>query len=174
MEYFEELLNRPAPKEPVNIQPAVTTWRSSVLCLQKTKFGKQSYISKWQSSSTLRHPVRGTKSGHRYICGDALPALCDDLGENEVPTQIGRRDIASSFQKGDLSMCSLLSIPGKVFNIILLNRLKDAVDPHLRNHQAGFRKNQSCAGQIVTLRITRHFTSIFRQNVAGWRFALLL
>ena len=45
---------------------------------------------------------------------------------------------------------TLLSIRGKVFNTVLLNRLKDAVDPHLRDHQAGFRKNRSCADQVVT------------------------
>ena len=59
----------------------------------------------------------------------------------------------------DLSQCSnyrgitLLSVPGKVSNRVLLNRLKDAVDFHLRDHQAGFKKNQSCADQIVTLHI---------------------
>ena len=31
--------------------------------------------------------------------------------------------------------------PDKVFNRVLLNRLKDAVDPHIRDHhQAGFRE----------------------------------
>lgn len=34
-----------------------------------------------------------------------------------------------------------------------MNRLKDAVDPHLRDQQAGFRKNRSCTDQIATLRI---------------------
>ena len=63
-------------------------------------------------------------------------------------------------KKGDLSLCSnyrgitLQSVLDKVFNRVLSNRLKDAVDLHLRDHQAGFRKNQSCADQIVTLRIT--------------------
>ena len=62
-------------------------------------------------------------------------------------------------KKGDLSQCSnyrgitLLSIPSKVFNRVLLNRLKDAVDPHLRDQQAGFRKGRSCTDQIATLRI---------------------
>ena len=58
-----------------------------------------------------------------------------------------------------LSLCSnyreitLLSIPGKVFNRVLLNRLKDAVDPHLRDNQARFRKTISCADHIVALRM---------------------
>lgn len=48
-----------------------------------------------------------------------------------------------------------LSTPGKIFNRVLLNlnRIKDAVDPHLRDQQAGFRKSRSCTDQITTLRI---------------------
>ncbi|GFR64368.1 reverse transcriptase SR3-right [Elysia marginata] len=47
----------------------------------------------------------------------------------------------------------LLSVPGKVFNRAILERLKEAVDPLLRDQQAGFRKNRSCADQIASLRI---------------------
>ncbi|VDO93894.1 unnamed protein product [Schistosoma margrebowiei] len=62
-------------------------------------------------------------------------------------------------KKGDFSNCdnyrgiTLLSIPGKVFNRILLNRMKDSVDAQLRDQQAGFRKDRSCSDQIATLRI---------------------
>ena len=48
---------------------------------------------------------------------------------------------------------TLLSIPGKVFNTVILNRIKDAVDNTLRDEQAGFRKNRSCTDQIAALRI---------------------
>ncbi|VDO65667.1 unnamed protein product [Schistosoma margrebowiei] len=48
---------------------------------------------------------------------------------------------------------TLLSIPGKVFNRVLLNRMKDAVDAQLRDEQAAFRKYRSCTDQIATLRI---------------------
>ena len=47
----------------------------------------------------------------------------------------------------------LLSTPGKVLNSILLERMKEAVDPKLRDQQAGFRRNRSCADQIASLRI---------------------
>ena len=53
----------------------------------------------------------------------------------------------------------LLSVPGKVFNRILLERIKEAVDPKLRDQQAGFRRNRSCADQIATLRIIVEQTS---------------
>ncbi|VDP59524.1 unnamed protein product [Schistosoma mattheei] len=49
---------------------------------------------------------------------------------------------------------TLLSVPGNVFNRVLLSWMKDAVDAQLRDQQAGFRKDQLCTNQIVTLRIT--------------------
>ena len=68
-----------------------------------------------------------------------------------------KNELQAERKKGYLSKLPLLSIPGKVFNKVLLNEFKDAVYPHLRDHQLrfrfGFRKNRSCADQIVTLRI---------------------
>ncbi|VDP79441.1 unnamed protein product [Schistosoma curassoni] len=52
-------------------------------------------------------------------------------------------------KKGDLSKCenyrdiTLLSIPRKVFHIVLLNQMRRAVDAQLRDQQAGFRKDRS-------------------------------
>ena len=62
-------------------------------------------------------------------------------------------------KKGDLSKCcnyrgiTLLSIPGKVFARILLERMKEAIDKKLREEQAGFRKGRSTTDQIASLRI---------------------
>ena len=59
-------------------------------------------------------------------------------------------------KKGDFGNCNnyrgitLISIPGKVFNISILNQLKD---PKLRDNQTEFRKNRSCVDQITTLRL---------------------
>ena len=47
----------------------------------------------------------------------------------------------------------LLSTPCKVLNRVLLERMKEAVDLKLRDQQAGFLWNRSCADQIATLRI---------------------
>ncbi|KAL5016141.1 hypothetical protein ScPMuIL_005730, partial [Solemya velum] len=79
--------------------------------------------------------------------------------EEQVPTDWKEGYLIKLPKKGDLSSCSnyrgitLLSIPGKVFNRVLLNRMKEAVDPQLRDQQAGFRKDRSCTDQIATLRI---------------------
>ena len=47
---------------------------------------------------------------------------------------------------------SLLSIAAGVCNEILLNRIRDEVDPILGKNQAGFRPGRSCAQQIHILR----------------------
>jgi hypothetical protein len=47
----------------------------------------------------------------------------------------------------------LLSVYGKVLNRVMLQRLRIAVDDKLRDNQAGYRQNRSCADQIATLRI---------------------
>ncbi len=44
-------------------------------------------------------------------------------------------------------------MPGKVFNRVLLERMRNIVDPLLRDEQAGFWQNRSCTDQIAMLRI---------------------
>ena len=61
-------------------------------------------------------------------------------------------------RKGDLQECRnfrgimLLSVPGKVLNRIILERLKNEVDNILRDHQACFRQCRGCVDQFATLR----------------------
>ena len=77
----------------------------------------------------------------------------------EVPAQWKEGIIIKLQKKRDLMDCSnyrgimLLSTPGKVFNRVLLDRMKEVVDLKLQNQQAGFRRNRSCADQIASLRI---------------------
>ena len=44
-------------------------------------------------------------------------------------------------------------MPRKVFNRILLIRMKTEVDRHLRDEKAGFRQDRSCTDHITTLHI---------------------
>jgi hypothetical protein len=41
-------------------------------------------------------------------------------------------------------------VPGKALNRDLLDRKKEAVNPILRDQQAGFRRNRSCADKIAS------------------------
>ncbi|VDP51811.1 unnamed protein product [Schistosoma curassoni] len=79
--------------------------------------------------------------------------------EEQVPMDWKEGHLVKIPKKGGLSKCenyrriTLLSVPGKVFNRVLLNRMKDAADARLRDQEAGFRKDRSFTDQIATLRI---------------------
>ena len=59
----------------------------------------------------------------------------------------------------------MLSIPGKAFCYILLDRLRQEVDTLLREEQAGFRSGRSCSEQILTLRNIIEQTLEFRGSM---------
>uniref|UniRef100_A0AAV2J1Z3 Reverse transcriptase domain-containing protein n=1 Tax=Knipowitschia caucasica TaxID=637954 RepID=A0AAV2J1Z3_KNICA len=160
IEHFQELLNRPAPENPPEILPATSDL--PIKCYAHTKE---------EIHSAIKQLKNGKSAGPDSIPAEALKAdvdTCVELfyplfikiwEEEEIPAEWKEGYLIKLPKKGDLSSCSnyrgitLLSIPGKVFNRILLNRMKDAVDPHLRDQQAGFRKERSCTDQIATLRI---------------------
>ena len=46
----------------------------------------------------------------------------------------------------------MTAIPAKIYNLMLLNRIRPKIDPVLRKNQNGFRTNRSTSGQILTIR----------------------
>ena len=76
-----------------------------------------------------------------------------------MPSDSRDRYLIKLTKKGDLSNYSnyrgitLLSVPWKIFNRIILERMKGKMDPWPRDQQAGFRPNRSYVDQIATLRI---------------------
>ena len=75
----------------------------------------------------------------------------------------------------------LLSVPGKILNRVMLQRMKNAVDTKLSDNQAGFRQNRSCADQIATIRIilnghqnsippSTQFSLIFKKHLTVFFF----
>ena len=157
-EHFRELLNRPTPDSPPDIPPAETELPISCDKPSKTEIKK--------AIMTLRS---GKAAGPDEIPAEAIKAdietavqtlysLFSKIWEKEeVPAQWKEGIIIKLPKKGDLRNCNnyrgimLLSLLGKVLNRILLERMKEAVDPKLRDQQAGFRRNRSCADQIASL-----------------------
>ena len=155
-----ELLNRPAPENPPDIPPAET--ELPINCDRPTEREIREAIMMLKN---------GKAAGPDEIPAEAIRADLDTAvrvlyrlfgkiwEEGKVPADWREGLIIKLPKKGDLRDCSnyrgimLLSVPGKVFNRILLERIKEAVDPKLRDQQAGFRRNRSCADQIATLRI---------------------
>ena len=61
-------------------------------------------------------------------------------------------------KKGDLGLpknyrgITLTAIVAKIYNLMLLNRIRLEIDPILRKNQNGFRSNRSASGQILAIR----------------------
>ena len=90
---------------------------------------------------------------------DTIHAFCSEVYTNmSPPKQWVSNVIIPLPKKGDLSQMTnyrgitLMSIAAKVYNKILLNRIRPHLDPLLRKDQAGFRPGCSCTQQIHTLR----------------------
>ena len=86
--------------------------------------------------------------------------LCNKAwNESTIPEEWSKSILVPIPKKGDLSQCanyrtiSLINHTGKILLIILLNRLKHQLEPHLSEEQAGFRKDRSTVHQILTLRL---------------------
>ncbi|VDP58725.1 unnamed protein product [Schistosoma curassoni] len=160
VEDFKELMNRPAPVNPPNIEAAPRDLPIDV--------GPPAIE---EVSMAIRQIKSGKAAGPDNIPADALKVdvaatarilhiLFNKIrDEEQVPTNWKERLLVKIPRKGDFSNCdnyrgiTLLSIPGQVFNRVLLNRMKDSVDVQLRDQQAGFRKDRLCTDQIATLRI---------------------
>ena len=109
--------------------------------------------------------------GEDLITGEMLKATVQGMGvsklhnllnliwEAEVcPEEWKYGTIIKLPKKGNLADCgnwrgiTLLSVPGKILAMILLDRIYEAIDGRIREGQAGFRGGRSCADQIFVLR----------------------
>jgi hypothetical protein len=96
--------------------------------------------------------------GGRFIV-DQLHNICQQVyKEKHAPSQWTSSLIVPLPKKGNLQLMtnyrgiSLMSIAAKVYNRILLNRIRLPIDSLLRKNQAGFRTGRSCIQQIHILR----------------------
>ncbi|VDP55130.1 unnamed protein product [Schistosoma curassoni] len=147
VEYSEEILNRPAPMNPPDIEAAHTDLTIDVnppttekirMAIRQIKNGK--------AAGPDNIPAEAVKSNIE-VTTNMLYSLFKKIGDEEqVPMDWKEGHLIKIPKKGDLSKCeifrgiTLLSIPGKVFNRVLLNRMKDAVDAQLRDQHAGCKR----------------------------------
>ena len=141
--------------------PRSRSRRETTLLLKVTKI----FLQNGRSTSALFSTMIMVKS--HLICHNQLLRTCQSMITHlhlkrhwnlTPPNQWITSIIVLLPKKGDLSLMtnyrgiSLLSIAAKVYNKILLNRIRDEVDPILKKNQAGFRPGRSCAQQIHILR----------------------
>ena len=95
------------------------------------------------------------------------------LSTNEVPSEWSKMMVTPIYKKGDTSNpenyrpISLLSIPGKVFNRILLEKIRERTETFTSNTQFGFRPNK---GTIDAIFIVRQITEKAKERGVNLHF----
>ena len=163
-----ELLNRPTPDSPPDIPPAETELPISCDKPSEAEIKKAIMILRsWKAAGPDEIPAEAIKADIETAVKMLYSFFSKIWEKEEVPAQwkggitikLPKKKKKKKKKKRDLRDCSnyrgimLLSVPGKVLNRVLLERMKEAVDPKLRDQQAGFRRNRSCADQIARMRI---------------------
>ena len=105
--------------------------------------------------------------GGGELMANIVHAFCVEVFTRHTPPEQWVTNVIVPLpKKGDLSLMTnyrgitLMSIAAKVYNKVLLMRIRDHVDPMLRKNQAGFRPGRSCSQQIHILqRIMEAFGS---------------
>ena len=159
-EHFRELLNTEPPQEVLTNIDA--EWDDLDIDLGDPSRG--------EVTRAVKRLKNNKAAGHDKITAEMLKAGGSKLHDwltrvsiavwrsEESPADWKRGVIIKLPQKGDLTICgnnrgiTLLSVAGKVFCTIVLLRIRDAVDEHLRENQAGFRMGRSCVDQCFALR----------------------
>lgn len=98
------------------------------------------------------------KSGGERVLQALTNIIKKAWKENEVPQDWKDAQLVTIFKKGDRRICgnyrgiSLLSIPGKVFARVLLNRLSSQIDQFLPEAQCGFRAGRGTVDMVFSLK----------------------
>ncbi|KAJ4943537.1 hypothetical protein JOQ06_006037 [Pogonophryne albipinna] len=114
-----------------------------------------------RAKSTVREGKSAGSDGIPKYCDldDLILDFCNlALLHNMQPDIWSLSNIIPVPKAGDLSKpdnyrgISLTCITAKVYNRMILNRIRHAIDPHLRENQNGFREGRTTAAQILALR----------------------
>ena len=149
-EHFRELLNRPSPETPPDIQPAEEDL--DINCSRPSKSEIKKAIMSLKNGKAAgpdEIPAEAIKADMETATNMLYSVFTKIWEMEEIPAEWKERILIKLPKKGDLRDCSnyrgimLFSVPGKVLNRILLERMKEAVDSKLRDQQVGFRRNRS-------------------------------
>ena len=160
-EHFQELLNRPEPMRryhanqqewgDLDIDTSLPSEEEVGRAIRSLKSNKAAGVDRVNSEMLKA----GGETVHRR-----LHALIVKIWREEViPEDWRKSELVVLYKKGDTRECknyrgiSLLSVAGKAFAWIILNRMRTAADSRLRENQAGFRGGRGCIDQIFSLKI---------------------
>ncbi len=161
IEHFKETLNQPPPTATYVFD---TSTHAADLEVNQGEITAMEIITAIKSLKNNKAPgldqITAEMLKHRGdITVPVLTRMFNEYWQGEcVPSEWRRGVIVKLPKKANIADCNdwrgitLLSVPGKAFTVVLLQRLREAVDRTQREEQAGFRPSRSCSEQIFALR----------------------
>ena len=143
VEHFKEVLNQPPPPPDANIQPAAAELPINCNRPSKAEISKAINTLKNNKSPGPDNIPAEVLKADLETSTQMLYELLGKIWEDEnIPQDWKEGHLVKLPKKGDLSICDnyrgimLLSVPGKVLNRVMLERMKKTVDHKLRDNQA--------------------------------------
>lgn len=158
-EHFNEVLNRPPPREETDIPEAETD-----LDISTAPPTKEEIIQAIKTLKNNKAPGPDNMNAELFKADPdlsamiLLPLMTRIWEEKAIPNDWNEGIIIKIPKKGTLNDCNnwrgitLLSIPSKILAKVIIRRISTAIDSKLRDEQAGFRAGKSCSDQIFALR----------------------
>ena len=155
--HFQDLLGKPPQISDEEITPIIT----AELKIKKGLFTMdelQKAINSMKNGKACGLDEIATKVWKLDEFHHILLELCNGVYKQD-PIDSWRDGCLLPFpKKDDLGLpknyrgITLTAIAAKIYNLMLLNRIRPETDPILRKNQNGFRSNRSTSGQILTIR----------------------
>ncbi|VDP40134.1 unnamed protein product [Schistosoma curassoni] len=145
---------RPAPLNPLDIEAAPTDFPIDVnpTTTEEIRMAIRQ-IKNWKATQPGNIQAEARKSDIK-VTASMLHVLFKKIWEEEqVPTN-WKEEYFTKIPKKDLSECEnysrikLLSVPGKVFNRVFLNWMKDSIDSQLRYTPTNADKDSQCSSSL--------------------------
>ena len=160
-EHFRTLLNETGSVEPdvtnhIPQQP-LQDWMNAVPDITEVMEAVNALCDRKSPGNDGIHPEL-LKRGGEGLLQRLLEIITESWRKGKVPQDWKDAQLVTIFKKGDRRVCgnyrgiSLLSIPGKVFARILLNRLTQHAEKFLPEAQCGFRAGRGTSDMIFSLR----------------------
>ena len=133
-----------------------------------------SQIKSGRAPGVCEIPVELLSAGGKTVTRDLAAVFQKIWTSLDIPSDWRRSVIVPIFKrKGDPRDCgnyrgiSLLSVPGKVFARVLLNRIREHLIAHQRTEQSGFTPKKSTVDRILALRVLIERRREFRRPFLG-------
>ena len=156
-----EVLNRPRPDDPevvpdkpflqIDVSADPPSTEEVTTAVKKLENGRAPGVD-GITAEMLKASLRA--------CITVWTALLVAIWNSEkVPKDWTKGILVKLFKKGDALVCdnwrgiNLTSVPSKILATVILERLRTALDSHLREEQHGFRPGRSCSDLILILRL---------------------